>query len=172
MSLETRMVQMRQEAATAPSYYSVIVKILKADSSVIHTFFQNRSRGLHQDTVDAELADIYELAPAEIPALALPSNLAFFSGFSYVGRQWYPWLNAVVISRPEQQQFLDQEMGRFFPDRAVTAKRVREALAVDPSAATWLEQMARVHFRNDNLELIGALKVITGARKMYEGLVS
>lgn len=172
MLLENRILRMKQERPSSRSDYAVIAKALKVDSSTIHTFFHNRSRGLQQNPLDAELAEVYELTTAEVPTLALSGNLAFFSGFSYVGRQWYPWLNAVAISGPEDQQFLDQEMGRLFPDRAITAQNVQDALATDPSGATWLEEMARAHFRNDDLELIGGLRAVIGARKMYEGLTS
>lgn len=48
----------------------------------------------------------------------------------------------------------------------------RAALALDPSGATWLGEKARAEFTERNLALIGALKAITGARKMYEALTA
>lgn len=169
MSLERRISQLRQENNGDKNTYSLIEGALKRDREAMFAYFKQRGgvQGL-----DEELADVYELRPEDVPGLTLPNNLSFVAGFSLVVSHWYPAVRVITSPnfKPADEGFFDAEFGRRFRDRVVTAQILREALAADPSGATWLEEMARAEFREGNLELLGARKAIAGARKMYEAL--
>lgn len=169
MSLERRVSQLRREHNGDKTVYSLIEGALKRDRETMFAHFKQRGgvQGL-----DEELADVYELRPGDIPGLVLPNNLSFVAGFSLVVSHWYPAVRIITSPnfKPDDEQFFDAEFGRRFRDRVVTVQILREALATDPSGATWLEEMARAEFREENLELLGARKAIVGARKMYEAL--
>lgn len=147
--------------------YYLVLENLAGDKESLYAFFKhNRGSALALDEV---LVDTYELRPSELPELTLPNSLDFISGFSYVVGQWYPILRAIGSGKvkPGEEQFMDSHLERMFRDRIITTQRIRDALAVDPSGAIWLEEMANIEFRQGNLELIGARKAISGARKLY-----
>lgn len=171
MSLERRIGQMRSEQSGQVSPYPLIEKALQGDREALFAYFkQNRST----QALDEELVDVYELRSTKPPTLTLPDDLSFIAGFSMVVSTWYPAIRIVstVDFKPGDEQIFDEEFGRRFRDRFVTARTLREALASDPSGSTLLEEMARAEFREENLELIGALKAITGIRKMYQALTA
>lgn len=163
MSLERRVAQLKQESKEDRTVYSVIEGALKRDRDVLFTYFkQNRGSG---QCIDEELVDVYELRPDSIPF-----NVSFMSGFSLVISTWYPAIRVLTSHnfKSSDEHFFDSEFGRRFRDRVVTSHTLRDALIVDPSGATWLEEMAGAEFRQENLELLGARKAITGIRKMHE----
>ena len=171
MSLERRVSKLRQENIGNKTIYSLIEGALKRDREALFAHFYQRAK---TQSLDEELAEIYELRPENVPDLLLPNNLSFVAGFSFVVSHWYPVVRIVASSefKPSDEEIFDAEFGRRFRDRVVTARMLRDVLAVDHSGATWLEEMARVEFREENLELLGARKAITGVRKMYEQLAA
>jgi len=148
--------------------YSLVAENLARDKDSLYVFFKH-NRGSAQ-ALDEELVDTYELRPAELPDLTLPNSLNFVSGFSYVVGQWYPIVRAIGSGKvkPGEEQSMDSHLEHMFRDRIITTQGIREALAIDPSAALLLEEMVAVEFRQGNLELLGARKAIIGARKMYQ----
>ena len=171
MSLERRVSQLRQENTGNKTIYYLIGGALKRDREAMFSHFK---QGGGAQSLDEELTDVYELRPEDVPGLTLPNNLSFVAGFSLVVSHWYPAVRVLTSPsfKPDDEGFFDAEFGRRFRDRVVTAQTLKEALATDPTAATWLEEMARSEFREENLELLGARKAITGARKMYEVLTA
>lgn len=162
----------RREGKRDTDVYSLVAENLQRDKESLYEFFKH-NRGSAQ-TLDEELVGTYELRPAELPDLTLPNSLNFVSGFSYVVGQWYPVVRAIGSGRVKagEEQFMDSHLEHMFRDRIITTQVIREALAIDPSAASLLEAMATVEFRQGNLELLGAKKAITGARKMYQRFTS
>ena len=149
MSLERRAAQMRLENIEGIPVYSLIARALQKDREALFTYFKQNGRSFTQ-ALDDELVDVYELRLVEVPELTLPNSLSFVTGFSYVASHWYPLVRvaATGIIAPGDEH-LNQIRG------CVTGK-----------------QIARVEFRQGNLELIGARKAIIGARKMYEQLTT
>ena len=177
MSLERRIVQMRQEAGEVNSLYLPVEKALKKDAQAMFDFFQKKllekSGGVAVAPIDQELVDVYELKPEEIPTLSLPNNLSFVEAFSYVAAHWYPYIRIIGTNlvKPDDEQFMDIRLKELFPKENVTILTVRDSLATDPSGATWLEERAKVEFTGEGtLSRVGAQKAINGARKMYERL--
>ncbi|MBI2011185.1 hypothetical protein HYS91_00305 [Candidatus Daviesbacteria bacterium] len=162
---------MRLEIRGETPIHSLIIRALQEDRKALFAYFK-QDRGTQ--ALDEELVDVYELRPAELPTLTLPNNLSFVEGFSYVASHWYPLVRAVASGAvaPGEEHFMDSHLDRVFPDGRVTTQQLRDALLADPSGATWLEQMAQDEFREGNLELTGARKAITGAKRMYEQLIA
>lgn len=110
------------------------------------------------------LLDTYGLAPTE------SIDTSFMSGFGMVASHWYPAIR--IVSTIElalgDEEVFNEEFRRRFRDRYVTVENLRETLLHDPSGAKFLEEMARLEFRGADDELSGALKAITGVRKLYE----
>lgn len=170
MSLERRVAQMRQEDGAEGSPYALIVGALNRDSSKVWEWY--RQGGVFADP-NGELAEVYELTPDDIPDLSLPSNFSFTEGFSLV-RQWYIRMKAISEGcvANEYEHIMDSELARMFRDRVVTTRSVRDTLDVDPSGATWLNEITRAEFTEGTLAFIGARKAITGVRNMYEALTA
>lgn len=168
----------RAESGKESSVYSIVAKKLKQDGSRMFHFLRQgqgqRHGGSFADPIDAEMAETYELIPNDIPTLFLPGNLSFVDGFSYVTAHWYPLIRIVATEdmTSEGGRVMDEILDRMFPDGGITRQVLQEALRVDPSGATWLEERAKVEFNEGTLALIGARRAITGARKMYEALAS
>jgi hypothetical protein len=122
--------------------------------------------------LNPSLAETYGLTSAEMPSLALTNNLLFVAGFSYAIVRWYPLIERVSSSEsdPTEELTADILVEINTRGRLSTAAELRERLKTDPSGATWLEQMARMEFSDSAMELFGALKAISGARKMHEQL--
>lgn len=170
MSLERRVAQMRQEGGTESSPYSLILGALNRDSSKVWDWY--RQNGAVADP-NGELAEIYELTRDDIPDLSLPSNFSFTEGFSLV-RQWYVRMKAIAEVRvaQEDEHIMDSELARMFRDGVVTTRSVRGILDIDPSGASWLNEMARAEFTEGTLALTGARKAVAGVRNMYEALTA
>jgi len=159
----------RSEGGDSTNPYAVIAGVLRTDTAALFAY----SRG--EGPLDEELVRRYELRPDDLPELTLPNSLDFVGGFSYVSGQWYPLIRAIATHQdptPAMIGSMDAELAHLIPDGIVTTQTLREALQEDPSGATWLEQRARVEFRQGNLELIGAMKAITGVRKMFAELTA
>ena len=172
MTAEDRSVNTGEGARGDTSAYSRVRDALQRDRKILFGRFEESGGGTNMVTLDESLVELYELQPEELPSLVLSNNFQFVEGFSYVVGHWYPIVRAVGsgIATPASQHFMDQHLERMFPDAKVTTEGVRTALSEDPSGARWLEEMAKIEFRERSLALIGARKAITGARKMYEQL--
>ena len=177
MSLERRVSQMRQKGGAESSPYSLILNALDKDSRDVWALYiqrnSNRSGISFTDPLSTDLEEVYELRPTNLPTFSLPSNFSFTEGFSLV-RRWYALVRPVATGQValEDEQIMDSELGRMFPDRVVTTRNLRKALTVDPSGADWLNDMASAEFTEGTLALIGARKAITGVKNMYEALTS
>ena len=147
--------------------YDRVSQTLRRDQRVLWYHFQ---AGKTVQSLDPALAEVYELKADGLPELNLTGNLEFIGGFSYIAGQWYPLLRAIGsgLVSPEHEQFMDAELERKFPDAKITTEIIRDALTKDPSGATFLEQRARVEFRQETLELAGARRAIAGIRKLHE----
>ena len=141
--------------------YTHIQAQLQHDREALFAHSRQGSR-----TLDQALVARYELSPTE------PIDLSFLSGFGMVSSHWYPAIRIVsTLDLDERDEgIFNEELGRRFIDRYVTVASTREALIKDPSGAAFLEEMARLEFRNADDELKGALKAIAGARNLYEAL--
>lgn len=161
---------MRDEADQETPVHDLVFCALKKDRDAIWAYFHQRTL----QSLDKDLVEIYDLKPPDLPELNLSDNLSFVSGFGYVASHWYPLVRAVATGRIKHgdEYVMDSHLERMFPDGRITTKELNDNLIEDPSGATWLEQRARVEFRQGNLELIGARKAITGIRKMHEAFAS
>ncbi len=143
--------------------YTRIQGQLQYDREALFAHYRQGSQSL-----DPTLADRYGLSPTD------SIGLSFLSGFGMVASTWYPAIRieSTIELGQRDMEIFNEEFGRRFIDRYVTVASIREALAEDPSGATFLEEMARLEFRNADDELAGALKAIAGARNLYEALTS
>lgn len=170
MSIEHRIVKMRQEGGAESSPYSLIEGALNKDSNAVWDWY---AQGEAFADPTGELAEVYELSHDDIPDLSLPSSLRFTEGFSLVRRR-YNLMRAIAEGRvePEHEHIMDSELARMFKDKVVTTQSVRDALGIDPSGATLLSEIVRSELTDRTLALTGAIKAITGVRNMHTALTA
>lgn len=157
------------EESDPASPYAIIADTLATDAASLFAYLEGKG------TLSKELLESYEITPPELPDLRLPDRLDFVGGFSYVSRQWYPIVKAIAVitePTPEMEHAMNTHLEGMFKDAIVTVQGLRQALQIDPSGATWLEQRARAEFRQGNLELMGARSAIKGISRMFEELTA